>query len=249
MHNFIIEACVDSIESAVNAQEGGAARVELCDNILEGGTTPGFGTIAMAREKLDIGLFVMIRPRAGDFLYSNTEFEAMMKDIGMARELGADGVVFGVLKADGSIDVERNKALKELASPLKTTFHRAFDLCADPWQSLEDIISIGIDRILTSGQAPSAPQGLDLIHKLVKKAAGRVVIMPGGGVNEDNIICIRDKTGTSEFHVSLREELISRMSFKKDGIFMGKGTRSEYSRMVTSPGRLKNIKQILQEST
>lgn len=249
MHNFTIEACVDSIESAVNAQEGGAARVELCDNILEGGTTPGFGTIAMAREKLDIDLFVMIRPRAGDFLYSTLEFEAMMKEIGIARELGADGVVFGVLKADGSIDVERNKALKELASPLKTTFHRAFDLCANPWQSLEDIISIGIDRILTSGQAPSAPQGLDLIHELVKKAAGRVVIMPGGGVNEDNIIFIRDKTGTSEFHVSLREERKSRMSFKKNGIFMGKGTPSEYSRMVTSTKRLKNIKQILQKPT
>jgi copper homeostasis protein len=247
MNNTIIEACVDSIGSAVNAQEGGAARVELCDNILEGGTTPGFGTIAMAREKLDIELFVMIRPRGGDFLYSDPEFETMLKDVGLARELGADGVVFGVLKGDGSIDMERNRALKELASPLKTTFHRAFDLCADPWQSLEDIISIGMDRILTSGQAPSAMEGLNLIQKLVKKAAGRVVIMPGGGINEENINTLKQKTGTTEFHVSLREEWRSGMSFRKDGIFMGKGTQSEYSRMVTSIERIRNLKKILQK--
>jgi len=245
MNQYIIEACVDSVESAVNAQDGGADRVELCDNILEGGTTPSFASIALARKQLDIDLFVIIRPRGGDFFYSDLEFDIMQKDIATAKELGADGVVFGILNADGLIDLERNKKLKDIASPMKVIFHRAFDMASDPFQCMEDIISLGIDRILTSGQAASVPEGIDTIKGLVDRAAGRITIMPGGGIREDNISQIQSQTGATEFHVSLRSELESRMMFRKEGIFMGKGSSSEFSRMITNANRIKNLRNIL----
>lgn len=245
MNNIIIEACVDSVDSALNAQDGGANRVELCDNILEGGTTPGYGSIVLARKKLNIDLFIMIRPRGGDFLYSDTEFEIMMKEVETAKDLGADGVVLGILKADGTVDHERCEILKRLAFPMKTTFHRAFDLAADPLIAMETIIDIGIDRILTSGQSTSVPEGINLISSLINKADKRIIIMPGGGVNEENIANIIDKTGAKELHVSLRSVVKSNMIFKTEGIFMGKGTENEYVRKVTSIDRIKKIRHIV----
>ncbi len=196
----LIEACVDSVESALAAEGGGASRVELCDNLLEGGTTPGAGAIAAAREQLHIPLHVMIRPRGGDFCYSDAEFDAMERDIAMVKESGADGIVIGVLRPDGTVDVERTRALVALARPLSVTFHRAFDMTRDAFEALESLIDLGVDRILTSGQAPSVTEGLDTITELVKRADSRIVIMACGGVNERNIAQVVRQTHVSELH-------------------------------------------------
>lgn len=198
---LILEVVVDSVESAVAAQQGGAHRLELCANMLEGGTTPSAGTIALTRQDCDLPLHVMIRPRGGDFCYSDVEFEIMKYDLVHAKELGADGVVFGLLRPDGSIDVERCTELVKLARPLSVTFHRAFDAARDPFQSLEAIIGLGIERLLTSGQQKSALEGLDLITELVKRAQERIIIMPGGGVTEGNINKIVRQSGAKEAHV------------------------------------------------
>jgi copper homeostasis protein len=245
MQDITVEVCVDSIGSALNAALGGANRVELCDNLPEGGTTPGYGTIAIAREHLDIDLFIMIRPRGGDFLYSDLEFEAMKTDIHIAREIGADGVVFGILNPDGSIDMERNKILRDLALPMGTTFHRAFDLGSDPMQNMEDIIKIGMDRILTSGQASSALEGKELINELIREAGNRIIIMPGGGIDEENVRTLKEYTGAREYHVTLRSEQDSEMIFKRDGISMGKDIFPEYSRMIASTERIVTLKKTL----
>jgi copper homeostasis protein len=245
MQNVTLEVCVDSIDSALNAELGGAGRIELCDNLPEGGTTPGYGTMVMVREQLELGLFVLIRPRGGDFLYSDLEFEAMKKDIRSAKEIGADGVVFGVLNPDGSIDIERNRILRGLAEPMGTTFHRAFDLSADPVQNMEDIIKIGMDRILTSGQAPTALEGKATIRELIRNAGKRISIMPGGGINEENIKTLKDYTGAKEYHVTLRNEQNSKMIYKRDGISLGKHLFPEYSRMITSTKRIIELKKIL----
>ena len=245
MNQYIIEACVDSVESAINAQLGGADRVELCDNILEGGTTPSYASILLARKQLKIDLFVIIRPRGGDFLYSDIELEIMHNDILKSKSMGADGIVFGILEEDGHIDIDNCRKLVELARPMKVTFHRAFDMSADALKSMEDIISLGIDRILTSGQAASVPDGISTIKNLVKQAAGRIIIMPGGGIREENIDDIRKETGASEFHVSLRTKLESGMKFKKNGVFMGSEMLPEFSRKITNPDRIKNLREIL----
>lgn len=207
---LLLEVCVDSIESALAAQEGGAARVELCDNLLEDGTTPSAGMIEVARQYLRIGLHVMIRPRGGDFYYSDIEFEVMKKDILIAKQLGADGVVFGLLKPDHTVDLGRTRYLVQLARPLRVTFHRAFDLATDSFQALEDIISLGIERILTSGHAQTALAGLSLITRLVESAAGRAIIMPGSGITPQNARTILAASGADEIHagsaVSIKKE-------------------------------------------
>jgi len=207
---FLLEVCVDSVESAIAAQEGGAARVELCDNLLEDGTTPSAGMIEIARQYLRIGLHVMIRPRGGDFCYSDIEFEVLKKDILIAKQFGADGVVFGLLKPDHTVDLERARFLVQLARPLRVTFHRAFDLAADSLRALEEVISLGIDRILTSGRAKTALAGLSLITRLVQAAAGRVIIMPGSGITPQNIRTILAASGATEIHagsaVSIKKE-------------------------------------------
>lgn len=220
-NNFLIEVCVAHIQSAIAAQEGGAKRVELCDNLYEGGTTPSYATIKLAREKLDIGLNVMIRPRGSDFYYSDLEFEMMKEDIRICKELGADGIVFGILLPDGSIDFERNRQLVELARPMSVTFHRAFDVTPDPFQALESIIELGFSRILTSGQKNTVPEGLELLKQLVEKANSRIIIMPGSGINEHNIKEIRNYTGAVEFHLTGRKSIPSKMEYRKEGIFFG----------------------------
>ncbi len=182
MSNLLFEICIDSVDGAVAAQQGGAQRVELCDNLVEGGTTPSIGTIRLARANIAIGLNVIIRPRGGDFCYTPLEFEVMRQDILAAREAGADGVVIGLLQPDGRVDAARTRALVELARPLSVTFHRAIDLCRDPLEALEDLAAIGVDRILTSGCRPTALEGAEVIAGLVRRSNGRVVIMAGGGV-------------------------------------------------------------------
>ena len=235
-----LEVCIDSVQSAINAEKGGASRVELCDNLFEGGTTPSAGTIELARQHINIGLQVIIRPRGGDFLYSDLEFEIMKKDILLAKQLGADGVVFGILKADGTVDKARNAELFALAQPMSTTFHRAFDMTADPFQALEDIISLGIHRVLTSGQERSVAEGVPLIAQLVEKAGDRIIILPGGGIDEFNIGKIVEATGVKECHISGRKKVASNMQFINRRVFMGGELRlPEYEISVADAERVR----------
>lgn len=199
--NVFLEINIDSAESAVAAEQGGAKRVELCSDLAEGGVTPSTGMIEITRKRISIPLFVMIRPRPGEFCYSDTEFEIIKQDIGLAKKLGADGVVFGILRQNGAIDSEKMKALIQLARPMQVTFHRAFDTVNDPISALDELITLGVDRLLTSGQANSAFGGMPVITELVKRANDRIAIMPGCGINEENIRTIRETCGVSEFHI------------------------------------------------
>ena len=210
---FKLEVIGFTIESCMIAQAAGAHRIELCDNPSEGGTTPSYGFIKTARENLSTELYPIIRPRGGDFLYSEIEFEVMKADIENCKSLGCDGVVIGILNADGTVDKKRCKQLVEIAHPMKVTFHRAFDRTNDPFKAMEDIISIGCERILTSGQKNLAIDGEELLNKLVKQANNRIIIMPGSGVNSDNIETLVKNTNTTEFHTSARTFVNSKMEF------------------------------------
>ena len=201
---MLLEIIAFNIQSCATIQNAGAQRIELCGNPTEGGTTPSYGFIKAAREATGIQLFPIIRPRGGDFLYSNEEFEIMKSEIKLCKEFGCDGVVIGLLNADGTIDKKRTAALVSLAYPLEVTFHRAFDRVKDMYIALEDVIEAGCGRILTSGLFPTAEQGMGNLQKLVEAANNRIVIMPGSGVRSDNINIIAQKTGASEFHSSAR---------------------------------------------
>lgn len=207
-----LEVCANGINSALVAQAAGAHRVELCDNLLEGGTTPSYGQIALARKLLDIKLYPIIRPRGGNFVYTDVEFEVMKADIVNCKALGCDGVVFGLLHEDNTVDVERNKTLLTLAHPLPATFHRAFDDVSDMFQSLEQIIALGFERILTSGGAETAIAGAEIIKKLIEVAAGRIEIMPGAGVNERNVVGLIQSTGAQAIHGSFSRETPFRLT-------------------------------------
>ncbi len=238
--DYLIEVCANSTESGVEAQTGGARRIELCAGIPEGGTTPSYGEILAARKHLQIAVNVIIRPRGGDFLYNDYEIEAMLADIRMCKDLGVDGVVFGALTPDGDIDVETCRRLKTEAAFLSTTFHRAFDVCRNPQKALDQIIDLGFDRLLTSGQAPTAPEGAALIRWLNEQSAGRVIIMPGCGVNENNIAQLRADTGCREFHMSARHSVESGMKYRNPVVSMGGTVHiSEYSRDVTDASRVR----------
>lgn len=202
-----------NIGSCIAAQESGADRIELCGSPGEGGTTPSYGLIQSAREKLDIDLYVMIRPRGGDFLYNDDDFEMMKKEIELCKKSGCDGIVTGILTTDGKIDKPRCRQLIELAYPLEATFHRAFDRVDDPFQALEDLIDLGFERILTSGLKPKAAESLDLLAELINKTDERIVIMPGSGVTSENIISIAESTGVKEFHSSASYSKESEMKF------------------------------------
>jgi copper homeostasis protein len=210
---FKLEVIGFTIESCLIAQAAGAHRIELCDNPSEGGTTPSYGFIKTARENLSIELYPIIRPRGGDFLYSEIEFELMKADIQICKNLGCDGVVIGMLNSDGTVDKQRCKQLVDIAQPMGVSFHRAFDRTKDPFKALEDIISIGCERILTSGQKSVATDGVALLNELVKQANGRIIIMPGSGVRSDNIENLVKKTNATEFHTSARTYAESKMEF------------------------------------
>ena len=237
----LLEICAGSVTSCLAAQEGGAARVEFCDNLLEGGTTPSYGAIASARDKLRIALNVIIRPRGGDFLYSDVEFEVMERDILACKKLGVDGVVIGLLTADGDIDAVRTKALVELATPLPVTFHRAFDVARDPFKALEDIIEAGCNRLLTSGQEASAPEGAALISRLRETAGERLVVMPGAGVRLNNIARLVADTGCVEYHTSGRAPFASGMRYRNERVKMGGPGQDEYAIVETSADLVKQI--------
>jgi copper homeostasis protein len=227
---IVIEVCVDSVASSVAAERGGAKRVELCGNLLEGGVTPSAGLIELVREKTSIGLQVMIRPRGGDFLYTREEFETMQRDIVAAKKLGADGVVLGILDAEGNIDIERTQQLVELARPLDVTFHRAFDMSADLFRSLEDLCMTGADRLLTSGGEPTAAQSAGVIAGLVDAARGRIAIMACGSINHLNAVSIIEQTGVKNIHVGLRSSVASAMLHRNPRISMGTASGREYER-------------------
>ena len=215
--NYIIEIATSDFTTTKSAVEGGANRIELCAALTEGGTTPSYGTIKQCRDSFSVSIYPIIRPRGGDFLYTDAEFEAMKADVRICKELQCDGVVIGLLLKDGNIDVERTSRLVELAGGMGVTFHRAFDRCKDPAQALEQLIQIGCERVLTSGQVPAAPDGVELIASLQKQSNGRIVIMPGSGVRASNIKMLADKTGCTEFHSSLRDKRKSEMSFIHPG--------------------------------
>jgi copper homeostasis protein len=238
---LLLEICAGSVTSCLAAQDGGAGRVEFCDNLLEGGTTPSYGAIASARDKLRILLNVIIRPRGGDFLYSDVEFEVMERDILACKELGVDGVAIGLLTADGDIDVLRTRRLVELAAPMPVTFHRAFDVARDPFKALEDIIATGCNRLLTSGQESSAPEGAALIRKLREAAGERLVVMPGAGVRLNNIARLVSETGCVEYHTSGRAPFASGMRYRNERVKMGGPGQDEYAIVETSAELVKQI--------
>lgn len=238
-NGLVFEVCVDSIESALAAQAGGAQRVELCADLVEGGLTPSLGMLRTARTALEIRLNVLVRPRGGDFCYTEWEFAAMREDVLAAQSAGADGVVLGLLLPDGQVDRERTAALAALAQrgprPLSVTFHRAIDVCRDAGEALEVLAALGIDRVLTSGRAASAPEGAAQIAALVRQSAGRVAIMPGGGVTAANVRALLEATGAREVHFSARAPFDSLMQYRREGVFMGKPYQpEEYTRRAAT---------------
>lgn len=244
MH-YTFEICANSAESCVAAQAGGAHRVELCASMPEGGTTPSFGEIRLARKLIDIRLHVIIRPRGGDFLYTPLELDVMEEDIHMARQAGADGVVFGCLTPEGDLDMPAMRRLMKISEGMSVTFHRAFDYVRSPEQVLEQLIDLGVNRVLTSGQQPTAMQGASLLAELVRQAAGRIVIMPGCGVNEWNIAELAACTGASEFHFSARELKESKMLLRNPALSMGSSDQDEYAHPVTTAERVRHTIQAL----
>ena len=244
-----LEVCANSVTSAIAAQDGGAVRVELCANLNEGGTTPSYGEILLAREYLDIKLYVLIRPRAGDFIYSGMEFNTMLADVRCCIEAGCDGIVIGILNADGTIDKERCSQLIALAAKqgIGVTFHRAFDMCADLYQALEDVIEIGCERILTSGGKSTAMEGAAVIAHLIEKAAGRIIVMPGSGINETNVNDLVRFTCAKEIHSSARTVVKSKIIYKNDHIRMGDNYVNEYGYDVTGVERVREIIKLANE--
>jgi copper homeostasis protein len=242
----ILEACVDSVESALAAQAGGANRVELCENLLEGGTTPSAGLIEVSHERLRIPLHVLVRPRGGDFVYSDVETEVMQRDIALARRMGAAGVVLGALHPDGTVDMERTRAMIEAARPLSVTFHRAFDFTPDADAALDTLIALGVDRVLTSGQAPTAVAGTQTLARLVARAAGRIGILAGGGLSEENLLAVASESGVREVHVRATALLESPASFRPRHLSLLKQPLpNEFDRAVTDPERIRRLVDLL----
>jgi copper homeostasis protein len=215
---MLLEIAVFNIQSALTAASAGADRIELCENPFDGGTTPSYGTLKKVIESINIPVFPIIRPRGGDFLYSNEEFDIMKNDLLLAKDLGYEGAVLGLLQANGTVDTERTKRLVDIAYPLEITFHRAFDRASNPLEALEHIIDCGCSRILTSGQVPNAFDNKTLIKQLVEASDERIIIMPGSGVRSNNIQQLIEYTGATEVHSSARKLIPSHMQFTVAGM-------------------------------
>ncbi|MBX2943000.1 MAG: copper homeostasis protein CutC [Cyclobacteriaceae bacterium] len=244
------EVVVYNIDSALRAQEGDADRIELCDNPAEGGTTPSFGMIEQVRKNISIDVYVMLRPRGGDFCYNNYEFHIMKRDLSQCQRLSVDGLVFGILTEEGRIDKKRCKELIDKTRPLKVTCHRAFDMTRDPFEALEDCIEIGFDRILTSGQRPKALDGVSLISELTKRANGRIAIMAGSGVNENTVTEIVKTAGVNEIHFSATSFLNSSMQFRNPHIAaMGEEAGAEFNYRTVDPDRVRNIRSLAEAAS
>ena len=242
---ILIEVCVDSVTSAIAAERGGADRIELCSSLIEGGVTPSAGLIETVRAAVSLPLHVMIRPRAGDFCYESEEIEIMRRDIAIAKNLGANGLVFGILTPDGEIDGERTNQLVEFARPRSVTFHRAFDMTADLFRALDDVCSTGVDRVLTSGGEPSSLPGRGNIAQLIKRAQDRVVIMPGSGIKPENARTLIQATGAKEIHVGLRRSVPSPMIHRNPVVSMGALEGREYQRFVVLEENVRRLRDAL----
>lgn len=242
---YIIEIATSDFPTTQSAVDGGADRIELCANLAEGGTTPSYGHIKKCREAFQVLIYPIIRPRGGDFLYTAEEFDIMRQDIRLCRDLGCDGVVIGLLNPDGSVDAARTSVLVEAAYPMGVTFHRAFDRCRDPFEALEQLIGLGCERILTSGQKPQAPDAAELIGELNKAAANRIIIMPGSGVRKENIKKLAAQTGCVEFHSSLRGQVKTAMDFVHPAFA---GMDESYMNNAIDPNEVIAFRQALTQS-
>lgn len=241
-----LEICCYSATSAIKAAEAGANRIELCENFTEGGTTPSYGTIKYVLDRVKIPVNVIIRPRGGDFLYNNAEFEVMKQDVLKIKKLGANGVVFGMLTASGDINIKQVKEIKELASPLECTFHRAFDMCNDMFKALQQLKEIGIQKVLTSGGKNTAYEGIDVLEQLVVLAKNDIIIMPGSGINDKNIKEIYIKTKAKEYHASCKTFEKSDMTYFNPNIQMGKNKSiNEYQQISVNTTQIKKILTLL----
>uniref|UniRef100_A0A3P9HFB8 Copper homeostasis protein cutC homolog n=1 Tax=Oryzias latipes TaxID=8090 RepID=A0A3P9HFB8_ORYLA len=242
---FLMEVCVDSVESAINAERGGAGRLELCASLLEGGLTPSLGLVQVVKQYIKIPIFVMIRPRGGDFLYSDQEVEVMKKDIELMKGQGVDGFVLGALTEDGRVDAELCMELLAAARPLPVTFHRAFDMVHDSAVALETLISLGFERVLTSGCDISALEGLPVIKRLIDQAKDRIIVMPGGGITERNLQRILEGSGAQEFHCSARSSRDSAMKFRNTSVTMGACfSAPEYGLKVADVSKVRSLNAI-----
>lgn len=243
-----LEICVDSVESAIGAARGGAQRVELCSALGEGGITPSVGLIRAVRDAVGIDVVLMIRPRGGDFVYSDYEFAVMREDILAARRLGANGIAIGILTAEGQVDVERTRRLVQLARPMQVTFHRAFDFAADVEQALEEVIATGADRVLTSGGLADADRGLERLAQLHAQAGNRIRVMAGGGIRESNVRALVQRTGVSEIHTSLNN--CSGPAERNGNSLAGIGARAgESERFLVSEEDVRRIHAALESVT
>ncbi len=241
-----LEICVDTLESAISAEKGGADSIELCDNLFDGGTTPSCGTLELAKERLGIDVHAIIRPRGGDFLYSDAELQIMRRDIVLAKEIGLDGVVFGVLTKDGAIDINITSELIDLAYPLSCTFHRAFDVCRNPLEDLERLIELRIKRVLTSGQAPTAIAGIEQLESFKSLAGNRTCILACGNLDEKNVAEVIQKTGVDYVHMTAFETVQSEMAYQNPHVGMGSpDRRQEYVRNVVSESFVRRISNIV----
>ncbi len=245
--SYILEVCVGSVESAIAAKQGGANRLELCSNLIIGGTTPDINLFNLIKENVDIDINVLIRPRFGDFLYSDYEFEIMKRDIEMFKKAGANGVVIGILKNDGSLNIPQMKTLIDIADGMDVTFHRAFDVCNNPMKALEEAKSLGINTILTSGQQNNCILGKELIKQLVEKSENKIDILVGSGVNSNNISEIINYTKSTSFHLSGKKIIDSNMKYRKKDVSMGLSSISEYDIVRTDSSEIKKVRQAIEK--
>ena len=244
---ILLEVCVDSIDSALAADRGGADRIELCSSLLEGGLTPSPGVISTVLGKVSLSVFVMIRPRGGDFCYSDDEFKAMEQDVLTAKQLGADGVVFGILTQEGRVDIDRSQRLVDLARPLKITFHRAFDMSRDLSEALEDLIRLRVDRVLTSGGEQNVELGQSMISNLQRQAKDRIIVMAGAGITENNVGQLVSITRVREIHASLKSSLPGPMRYRNERISMGAVKGQEYERLVATEEKVRSLLAVLSD--
>lgn len=248
MQKYLLECCVDSVESAIAAQKGGADRLELCGNLIIGGTTPSVELYRAVRKNTDIPIHVLLRPRFGDFLYTAYELEILYEEVKLFSSEGADGLVIGCLKPDGELDIEAMKRMIELGKGRKITLHRAFDVCKNPLKALEQAIELGVDTILTSGQEDSCMKGMDLLNTLQKKIEeekNSICIMAGGGVNAQVIQSFLEKTSLSTFHMSGKITIPSKMIYRNERVNMGLQGISEYEIWRTEEENIKKAKDVL----
>jgi copper homeostasis protein len=248
MKKILVEVCVDSVASAIAAERGGAARIELCSDLVEGGITPSAGLIGTVRAAVSVPVHVMIRPRGGDFYYGADEFEAMRRDIAVAKRLGVNGVVLGILDVNANVDVVRTRQLADLARPLEVTFHRAFDMSSDLFRALDDVCAAGIDRLLTSGGEQTSIEGAATLAQLVGRAQGRIIVMPGSGITPENARSLVEQTGAREIHVGLRSSFPSPVAHRNPRISMGKIPDREYQRFQVLEENVKSLCSALESA-